>query len=70
MNVTGYQLIAKGDYYYLSIDRARLRTSSVRPDILNQLGDVAHLLDEMKVIGDHPAFTPLSQSGNINIRLC
>lgn len=67
MNVTGYQLIAKGDYYYLSIDRARLRTSSVRPDILNQLGDVAHLLDE---IGGHPAFTPLSQSGNINIRLC
>lgn len=61
--MTGYQLIERGDYYYLSIDRARLRTHSVRHDVLHQLGDVAHILDEMKDISDYPLITPLSKSG-------
>lgn len=47
MNVTGYQLIKTGDYYYLSIDRARLRTTSTPNPIQDQLKFVALRLDNI-----------------------
>ena len=46
MNVTGYQLNKCGRYYYLSLDRARLKT--IPNPIHHQLEDVADRLDEFR----------------------
>ena len=61
MNVTGYQLIKCGGYYYLSLDRARLKSLSVPNPIQHQLEDVAFKLDEMNKeypVSDPPCSSP------------
>ncbi|XP_067949476.1 KICSTOR complex protein SZT2-like [Watersipora subatra] len=53
INVTGYQLIKCGDYYYLSLDRARLKTLTAPTPTHYQLEDVASKLGEMNAPDVH-----------------
>lgn len=55
MNVTGYQLVPCADYYYLSVDRARLKSSHPRDlhsfQSLQDLECVVGLLSDMNQQG-------------------
>lgn len=63
MNVTGYQLIKCGQYYFLSLDRAWLKSVINRNPIQNQLEDVAFKLVDLN--NDSPS-TESSQDSSGN----